>query len=55
MTNLRRSKSRAVAFLLCALLANTAAIARGYPTRAVTLINPYPPGGGADVVATPWC
>ena len=55
MTNLRRSKSRAVALLLCALLANTAAIAQGYPTRAVTLINPYPPGGGADVVATPWC
>ena len=51
MTNLRRSKSRAVALLLCALLANTAAIAQGYPARAVTLINPYPPGGGADVVA----
>ena len=29
MTNLRRSKSRAVALLLCALLANTAAIAQG--------------------------
>lgn len=24
-----------------------------YPTRAVTLINPFPPGGAADVVARP--
>jgi tripartite-type tricarboxylate transporter receptor subunit TctC len=26
-------------------------MAQAYPSRAVTLINPYPPGGGADVLA----
>src|SRR5262249_60837347 len=24
-----------------------------YPTRAITIINPFPPGGAADVVARP--
>ena len=51
MANLLRSVSRAAALVLCTLLAHTAAVAQSYPTRTVTLINPYPPGGGADVVA----
>src|SRR5262249_47204527 len=25
-----------------------------YPTRAITIINPFPPGGAADVVARPF-
>jgi tripartite-type tricarboxylate transporter receptor subunit TctC len=29
------------------------AIAQDYPTRAVTFINPFPPGGAADVVGRP--
>ena len=29
--------------LLCALLAPISAMAQAYPSRAVTLINPYPP------------
>ncbi|MBL8386525.1 MAG: tripartite tricarboxylate transporter substrate binding protein [Burkholderiales bacterium] len=46
-----RPLTRTVALLLCALLPHLAAHAQSYPARAVTLINPYPPGGGADVVA----
>ena len=36
---------------LFTLLAPISAMAQAYPSRAVTLINPYPPGGGADVLA----
>ena len=50
MTRCFQSAVRAAA-LLCTLLMHTAAVAQAYPARAVTLINPYPPGGGADVVA----
>jgi tripartite-type tricarboxylate transporter receptor subunit TctC len=46
---------------VAASAAATAAIAarplfaqEGYPTRAVTLINPFPPGGAADVVGRPF-
>src|SRR5215470_5934624 len=42
-------------------LAAAAALSRGlasaqesYPTRAITIINPFPPGGAADVVARPF-
>ena len=51
MPHLLRFVSRAATLALCALFAQSAAIAQSYPTRTVTLINPYPPGGGADVVA----
>ncbi len=51
MTHLLRSVSRIAALALCALFTLSAANAQSYPTRTVTLINPYPPGGGADVVA----
>ncbi len=37
--------------LLAPLALAAAAHAQTFPSRAVTLINPYPPGGGADVVA----
>lgn len=42
---------RLAALALCVLTAHSAALAQSYPARPVTLINPYPPGGGADVVA----
>ena len=38
-----------------AALAKSAASAQErYPTRAITIINPFPPGGAADVVARPF-
>lgn len=47
-----------IRFAICALFALLALLipfatanAQTFPSRAVTLINPYPPGGGADVVA----
>jgi tripartite-type tricarboxylate transporter receptor subunit TctC len=50
MSDVFRTVLRTAAVLLCALITHTA-MAQAYPTRTVTLINPYPPGGGADVVA----
>lgn len=41
----------AIFALLALMVLSTSAYAQTFPTRAVTLINPYPPGGGADVVA----
>jgi tripartite-type tricarboxylate transporter receptor subunit TctC len=42
---------RALAALICALAAVTAASAADYPDRVVTLVVPYPPGGGVDAMA----
>ena len=36
-----------------ALGAGPAAAQEAYPSRAITFINPFPPGGAADVVARP--
>ena len=46
-----RSFLTASLLALLAWLAPISAMAQAYPSRAVTLINPYPPGGGADVLA----
>ena len=51
MTTFLRAVSHAATLVLCTFFAHNAANAQSYPTRTVTLINPYPPGGGADVVA----
>jgi len=42
-----------IALVLAALAAGTAsaAVAQDYPTRTVTLVVPYPPGGGVDAMA----
>lgn len=37
-------------FEACVLLASSAVCAQNYPTRPVTLVVPYGPGGGADIV-----
>ena len=42
---------RALAALVCVLAAVTAAPAADYPNRVVTLVVPYPPGGGVDAMA----
>jgi tripartite-type tricarboxylate transporter receptor subunit TctC len=41
------------AFLLAAIAggADTAALAQNYPARTITLVVPYPPGGGVDALA----
>ena len=36
-----------------ALITGSAVAQEIYPSRAVTFINPFPPGGAADVVARP--
>src|SRR6188474_2129987 len=37
-----------------ALTAGSAAAQDAYPSRPITLINPFPPGGAADVVGRPF-
>jgi tripartite-type tricarboxylate transporter receptor subunit TctC len=41
----------AAALLLATMLTAMSAAAADYPTRAVTLVVPYPPGGGVDAMA----
>ena len=50
MHPIRNTLLRAAA-LLAALAFPAALWAQAWPARTVTLINPYPPGGGADIVA----
>src|SRR4029079_2993089 len=37
-----------------ALTAGSASAQDAYPSRPITLINPFPPGGAADVVGRPF-
>src|SRR5262249_28066106 len=47
-----RAFLRAVAFVgLAALMAAGSVRAQGYPTRAITIIVPQPPGGGTDIIS----
>src|SRR5260370_21316358 len=42
----RAAAVAAVAMAVCSL-----ALAQDYPTRTITLVVPYPPGGGVDAMA----
>ena len=50
-----RSVSRFAAVFMCAataiLIACGASVAADYPTRTITLVVPFPPGGGVDTLA----
>ena len=46
-----RIAARALAALACVLAVAGGASAAGYPDRVVTLVVPYPPGGGVDAMA----
>ncbi|HEY6831436.1 MAG TPA: tripartite tricarboxylate transporter substrate-binding protein, partial [Pseudolabrys sp.] len=43
--------ARAIVALLACVIACAAASAADYPSRTITLIVPYPPGGGVDAMA----
>src|SRR4029079_4156413 len=51
----RMDRRQFVAGTAAAALAGSSAFAQDtYPTRPITLINPFPPGGAADVVGRPF-
>jgi tripartite-type tricarboxylate transporter receptor subunit TctC len=50
----RRSFLTAAAAALATPPAVTPASAQDYPTRAITIVNPFPPGGAVDVVGRPF-
>src|SRR5215207_4621485 len=49
----RRQFVAGTAASAAAIAAGTAQAQEAYPSRAVTLINPFPPGGAVDVVGRP--
>jgi len=49
----RRSFVVGSAAAAAGLVAGAAQAQQAYPTKAITLINPFPPGGAADVVGRP--
>jgi len=50
----RRQFVAGTAASAAAIAAGSAQAQDAYPSRAITLINPFPPGGAADVVARPF-
>src|SRR5262247_799964 len=46
-----RSLPRAAAVAAVGMVVSGHALAQDYPTRTVTLVVPYPPGGGVDAMA----
>ena len=50
----RRSFVVGSAAAAAALTGRSALAQEAYPSRPITLINPFPPGGAADVVGRPF-
>jgi tripartite-type tricarboxylate transporter receptor subunit TctC len=48
---MRLTRALAAAFLAVCMLASGAASAQTYPSRPITLIVPYPPGGATDAIS----
>ena len=46
-----RAHLRLIAAALAAVCVNVSAVADDYPSRPITLVVPYPPGGGVDTIA----
>ena len=46
-----RALPRAAAVAAVAMAVGSLALAQDYPTRTITLVVPYPPGGGVDAMA----
>src|ERR1051325_10678316 len=53
MTTNRRRAIATLVGLVGVLIAGIASAQDGYPSRPVTLLVPFPPGGSADVVIRP--
>jgi tripartite-type tricarboxylate transporter receptor subunit TctC len=53
MMNIRSRLGSAVLVVLASLAGSAAAFADNWPSRAIHVINPWPPGGPADIVARP--
>ena len=45
------ARALAAPFLAACILATGAASAQDYPSRPITMIVPYPPGGATDAIA----
>ena len=45
--------SRLLAFAFLVFVSNLALSQEAYPSRAITMIVPFPPGGVADIVGRP--
>ena len=50
LTTFRTLRARAALLCLALVVAAPAVTAQTWPTKPITIINPYPPGGGMDVV-----
>lgn len=50
---MRRSLAMALALLVLSALAGPVSADEPFPTRAVTIVNPFPPGGLADLTGRP--